>query len=59
MPTYDKSAFEGKGDRGENRVVQPPIDLVLFEGWMLGYQPVDESKAFELEKKYPGMATVN
>lgn len=37
IPTYDKSAFDGKGDQGEPREVEAPIDLVIFEGWMLGF----------------------
>ena len=37
VPTYDKSAFNGLGDRGKPRELDAPVDLVLFEGWMLGY----------------------
>ena len=41
-PLYDKSQHEGKGDRAAESswpVVQGPLDLILFEGWMLGFQP--------------------
>lgn len=40
LPRYDKSAHGGRGDRaapGER--VTGPFDLVLLEGWMLGFQP--------------------
>lgn len=60
VPVYDKSAFSGKGDRSETwREVQGPFDLVLVEGWMLGYKPVDEILEKKMEEAYPGMAKVN
>lgn len=41
VPRYDKSAFEGRGDRGaEVTRVEPPVDVVFLEGWMLGFAPV-------------------
>jgi D-glycerate 3-kinase len=43
VPRYDKSAFEGKGDRAPESEwprVQGPLQLVLFEGWMLGFRAV-------------------
>ncbi|SCV71185.1 BQ2448_2773 [Microbotryum intermedium] len=41
LPTYDKSLHDGQGDRSnETIVVQAPIDIVLFEGWCLGFQPL-------------------
>jgi D-glycerate 3-kinase len=46
IPTYDKGALAGKGDRkpnGEWRVAAGPIDLVILEGWMLGFTPVPEA----------------
>lgn len=42
VPRYDKSAFEGKGDRAPEATwprVSGPVQLVLFEGWMLGFRP--------------------
>lgn len=44
LPRYDKSAHGGRGDRapvGTWPVVMTPVDLVLFEGWMLGFRPAD------------------
>jgi D-glycerate 3-kinase len=43
IPVYDKSAHEGRGDRTPEAhwpTVHGPFDLVLFEGWMLGFTPV-------------------
>lgn len=40
VPRYDKSAFSGKGDRFSREKwakIKGPIDLVLFDGWMLGF----------------------
>ncbi len=46
VPRYDKSQNEGRGDRAERScwpLVQGPIDIILFEGWMLGFSPVGEA----------------
>ena len=51
VPRYDKSANEGKGDRaGEDQwpIIKAPVDVVLFEGWMLGFSPVSENAAIEV-----------
>lgn len=38
IPQYDREAHKGKGDRTEEKYeVLNGVDLVLFEGWMLGY----------------------
>lgn len=40
IPRYDKSAYGGKGDRAPKdqwQKVQGPLDLVIVEGWMLGF----------------------
>ena len=60
IPVYNKSYHNGKGDReaeGDWRTIQGPIDLVIIEGWMLGYTPVSEDN--EVIKKNPGMEEVN
>ena len=44
VPVYDKSAHAGRGDRAPRRDwrrVAGPIDLLIVEGWMLGFSPVD------------------
>jgi len=39
VPTYDKSAHGGRGDRGGAEVcVEAPLDVVFVEGWMLGFR---------------------
>jgi D-glycerate 3-kinase len=51
VPVYDKSAHGGLGDRmpgGAWRQVTGPVDVVLFEGWMLGFVPVGVSKTTDL-----------
>jgi D-glycerate 3-kinase len=48
LPRYDKSAFGGRGDRAPESswtTVDRPPRLVFFEGWMLGFTPVDEELA--------------
>ena len=44
VPVYDKSAHGGRGDRcpeAQWRVERGPFALVLLEGWMLGFTPID------------------
>ena len=46
IPRYDKSANEGKGDRAKKEdwiKMEGPLDLVIVEGWMLGFHPIKES----------------
>lgn len=43
VPVYDKSAHGGRGDRlpeSRWRVERGPFDLVLVDGWMLGFAPI-------------------
>ena len=41
LPRYDKSAHGGRGDRSQvTEPVRGRFDLVLLEGWMLGFTPV-------------------
>lgn len=40
IPTYDKSAHGGRGDRAPRdrwRRVRGPLDVIVVEGWMLGF----------------------
>ncbi|KAJ8607173.1 hypothetical protein CTAYLR_007351 [Chrysophaeum taylorii] len=42
VPRYDKSARAGRGDRRPRTdwpEVKPNVDVVLLEGWCLGFQP--------------------
>ncbi len=46
VPVYDKSAHGGRGDRApesEWRTVEGPLDVVVVEGWMLGFAPVRDT----------------
>ena len=45
VPRFDKSAWNGAGDRTEPETCKQ-VDLVLFEGWFVGARPVDE-KVFD------------
>ena len=41
LPVFDKSRFSGEGDRAsEVVVVSPPVDIVIFEGWCVGFYPL-------------------
>ncbi len=40
VPRFDKSAFGGAGDRTTPEMVTN-IDIVLFEGWFVGVQPIN------------------
>lgn len=68
IPSYDKSAFDGQGDRVPeckwvtvNGNGQTPIDVVILEGWCLGFRALDEAhltaywtKAMEARDEDPG-----
>lgn len=41
MPRFDKSAFNGAGDRTTPEPISKP-DILLFEGWFVGVRPVTE-----------------
>jgi D-glycerate 3-kinase len=43
IPRFDKSAYNGKGDRFPNYEIINPVDIVLFEGWFVGVEPVEAS----------------
>ena len=42
VPRFDKSAYNGAGDRTAPERIEPP-DIILFEGWFVGVRPVAES----------------
>lgn len=49
-PFFDKSLFDGEGDRVESmEVVRAPLDIVLFEGWFVGFCPITDG---EINKRY-------
>jgi D-glycerate 3-kinase len=56
VPSYDKSAFNGAGDRLTesdwetcNRQGEPPVEVVIFEGWCVGFRALSDD---ELEHKW-------
>lgn len=49
IPSFDKSQFSGEGDRAPSeewkRVSMSPLpDVVIFEGWCVGFQPISEDE---------------
>ena len=42
LPRFDKSAYAGNGDRISPKKINS-VDIVLFEGWFIGVQPIAES----------------
>ncbi|CAN0398570.1 unnamed protein product, partial [Ectocarpus sp. 13 AM-2016] len=67
VPRYDKSARGGKGDRaleGEWSVVSTPPDVLLLEGWMLGFEALPDDSplllsAAEADGGDDGLGAVN
>ena len=56
IPSYDKSAFRGAGDRRPesdwlvaNREAQPRIEVVIFEGWCVGFRALSGD---EVQRKW-------
>lgn len=48
LPRYDKGAFDGRGDRRPKEQwpeVALPVDVVVLEGWMLGFSGVGAAAA--------------
>lgn len=59
VPVYDKSAHGGRGDRApqsEWREVRGPLDIVVVEGWMLGFSPIAESVITDTDLVAPNRA---
>lgn len=46
LPRFDKSLFNGEGDRlpmdgtGPVIIQPPPVDIVILEGWLVGFHPI-------------------
>ena len=54
VPLFDKSRFNGEGDRApvtewEQVSRDPPVDVVIFEGWCIGFQALSDQS---LEEKW-------
>ncbi|KAF8070749.1 P-loop containing nucleoside triphosphate hydrolase protein [Lyophyllum atratum] len=53
LPCFDKSLFDGEGDRlAAGVVVNPPVDVVILEGWCVGFFPISSE---ELSKRWDGV----
>lgn len=54
LPSYDKAAYHGAGDRDEGRWLtinnkeDETVDVVIFEGWCVGFRPLSD-QALEAE----------
>jgi D-glycerate 3-kinase len=51
-PRFEKSLFNGEGDRlppGHGTLVQPPVDVVIMEGWCMGFYPIS---SVELDQRW-------
>ncbi|CAE8633912.1 unnamed protein product [Polarella glacialis] len=60
LPRYNKSANRGRGDRAPSQswdTAQMPCDVVLLEGWMLGFKARADSAA--LARIHTGLPLVN
>ncbi|CAG8256573.1 unnamed protein product [Penicillium olsonii] len=58
IPSFDKSKFNGEGGRApidmwERIPSSTQVDVVVFEGWCVGFQPLEE---FDLQKKWESAA---
>ncbi|KAK4689936.1 coronin-7, partial [Tremellales sp. Uapishka_1] len=41
LPIFDKSLFQGQGDRSNStREITSPLDVFILEGWSLGFLPI-------------------
>lgn len=59
VPRYDKSSHSGLGDRADPSswpTATGPLDLVLLEGWMLGFKTIDPQKAAQVS---PELVPIN
>lgn len=58
IPSFDKSLFNGEGDRlpeGSGQKAQAPVDVVILEGWCLGFYPLEDDI---LEKAYKSLVEI-
>ena len=57
IPSYDKSAYQGQGDRLDetqwstvnDNQSQPPVEVIIFEGWCVGFRSLSDD---QLEQKW-------
>lgn len=54
IPQYDKSLCNGYGDRSpydQWKVLTQSVDIILLEGWMLGFQSINELEIINEDMK--------
>lgn len=52
IPSFDKSRYAGEGDRAPTHTwtrITGPVDVVVFEGWCLGFTPLS---SLQLKEKH-------
>lgn len=52
IPCYDKTLFNGRGDRATKdhwKHISESTDVVLLEGWCLGFEPVDKENLLDAD----------
>lgn len=49
IPRFDKSLFGGEGDRVKGTSVTGPIDVVVLEGWCVGFYPTSQE---EIDRRF-------
>lgn len=49
IPIYDKSLYNGQGDRSGFKDISEPIDVILFEGWFNAFSSISDD---QLRLKY-------
>ncbi len=42
IPSFDKSLFNGDGDRQNTPILIHKADIILFEGWFVGVMPIEK-----------------
>lgn len=53
LPSFDKSAHSGFGDRGDATHLSQPLDIFLLEGWCINTNPASSSLLEERHPKAP------
>lgn len=53
IPTFNKAAFNGEGDRNDESLwinIEKPVDILIVEGWFNGFVPLENKD--QMEAKY-------
>lgn len=57
LPVFDKSLFNGEGDRAPysdaSPAVTPPLDVFILEGWSMGFSPITPEEVEQKQKSSP------